>query len=130
MQELLKTLIINPYDFIAIIALILVPIGLIISIIALSFRKPNSFMFKTGMTLVAVSLLLPVLLNNISTTEQEKAIQNIQAYATTETNTLLVHSQSKWIEDGSFEIVSENSTHYFVKNGRKIIEVNKLEMQN
>lgn len=129
MQELLKTLIINPYDFIVIIAIILVPIGLIISIIALSFRKPNGLMFKTGMILVAISLLLPVLLNNISTIEQEKAIENIQAFATTENNKFLVHSQSKWISDGIFEIVSENDTHYFVKNGRKIIEVNKLEMQ-
>lgn len=130
MQELLKTLITNPYNFIVLIALGLAPIGLVISIIALNCKKPNYNIFKTGITLVAIALISPLLLNNISQIKQEEAIQNIHATAKKENNKLIIHSESKWLNDGSFDIIDEDNSHYFVKNKRKIIEINKLEIQH
>lgn len=128
MQELLKTLIKNPYSIIVIIALGLAPIGLIISLISLSSEKPKIPMFKTGMILVAIAILSPVVLSEISTIKQEKAIQDIQATAKKEGNKLIIHSESKWLSDGSFDIVGENDSHYFIKKDKRIIEVNKLEI--
>lgn len=132
MQELLKTLITNPYNFIILTALGLAPIGLIIMMIALSsinkkYRKFNDSLFKTGISLVGIALLLPVFLNNIALSKQQEAIDNIQATATKEDNKLIIHSESKWLSDGSFDIVGENDSHYFIKENRRIIEVNKLE---
>lgn len=132
MQELLKTLITNPYNFIILTALGLAPIGLIIMMIALSsinkkYRKFNDFLLKTGIYLVGIALLLPVFLNKIALSKQQEAIDNIQATATKEGNKLIIHSESKWFSDGSFDIVGENDSHYFIKENRRIIEVNKLE---
>ena len=135
MQELLKTLIINPYDFIVLISLGLAPIGLIIMIIVLSsnqkpYKKFNQRLFKIGISLVGISLLLPVFLNNLALSEQQKAIDNVQATAKKEGNKLIIHSESKWLSDGSFDIVGENDSHYLIKENRRIIEVNKLETNN
>lgn len=135
MQELLKTLITNPYNFIILIALGLAPIGLIIMMIALSstqktYKKFNERLFKTGISLVGIALLLPVFLNNIALSKQQEAIDNIQATAKKEGNKLIIHSESKWLNDGSFDIVGENDSHYFIKENRHIIEVNKFETNN
>lgn len=135
MQELLKTLITNPYNFIVLIALGLAPIGLIIMMIVLSstqktYKKFNKRLFKTGISLVGIALLLPVFLNNIALSKQQEAIDNIQATAKKEGNKLIIHSESKWLNDGSFDIVGENDSHYFIKENRRIIEVNKFETNN
>lgn len=135
MQELLKTLITNPYNFIILIALGLAPIGLIIMMIALSstqktYKKFNERLFKTGISLVGIALLLPVFLNNIALSKQQEAIDNIQATAKKEGNKLIIHSESKWLNDGSFDIVGEDNSHYFIKENRRIIEVNKFETNN
>lgn len=135
MQELLKTLITNPYNFIILIALGLAPIGLIIMMIVLSstqktYKKINERLFKTGISLVGIALLLPVFLNNLALSEQQKAIDNIQATAKKEGNKLIIYSESKWLSNGSFDIVGENDSHYFIKENRRIIEVNKLETNN
>lgn len=132
MQELLKTLITNPYNFIILIALGLAPIGLIIMMIDLSsnqktYKKFSEHLFKTGIYLVGIALLLPVFLNNIALSKQQEAIDNIQATAKKEGDKLIIHSESKWLKDGSFDIVGENNSHYFIKENRRIIEVNKLE---
>lgn len=132
MQELLKTLITNPYNFIVLIALGLAPIGLIIMMIVLSsnqktYKKFNERLFKTGISLVGIALLLPIFLNNIALSKQQEAIDNIQATAKKEGNKLIIHSESKWLSDGSFDIVGENDSHYFIRENRRIIEVNKLE---
>ena len=135
MQKLLKTLITNPYNFIVLIALGLAPIGLIIMMIVLSstqktYKKFNKRLFKTGISLVWIALLLPVFLNNIALSKQQEAIYNIQATAKKEGNKLIIHSESKWLNDGSFDIVGENDSHYFIKENRRIIEVNKFETNN
>lgn len=135
MQELLKTLITNPYNFIVLIALGLAPIGLIIMMIVLSstqktYKKFNKRLFKTGISLVGIALLLPVFLNNIALSKQQEAIDNILATAKKEGNKLIIHSESKWLNDGSFDIVGENDSHYFIKENRRIIEVNKFETNN
>lgn len=132
MQELLKTLITNPYNFIILIALGLAPIGLIIMMIDLSsnqktYKKFSEHLFKTGIYLVGIALLLPVFLNNIALSKQQEAIDNIQATAKKEGDKLIIHSESKWLKDGNFDIVGENNSHYFIKENRRIIEVNKLE---
>lgn len=135
MQELLKTLITNPYNVIILIALGLAPIGLIIMMIALNstqktYKKFNERLFKTGISLVGIALLLPVFLNNIALSKQQEAINDIQATAKKEGNKLIIHSESKWLNDGSFDIVGENDSHYFIKENRHIIEVNKFETNN
>lgn len=135
MQELLKTLITNPYNFIILVALGLAPIGLIIMMIAINstqktYKKFNELLFKTGISLVGIALLLPVFLNNIALSKQQEAIDNIQATAKKEGNKLIIHSESKWLNDGSFDIVGENDSHYFIKENRRIIEVNKFETNN
>lgn len=135
MQELLKTLITNPYNFIILIALGLAPIGLIIMMIAINFtqktyKKFNERLFKTGISLVGIALLLPVFLNNIALSKQQEAIDNIQATAKKEGNKLIINSESKWLNDGNFDIVGENDSHYFIKENRRIIEVNKFETNN
>lgn len=135
MQELLKTLITNPYDFIVLISLGLDPIGLIIMMIVLNsnqktYKKFNERLFKTGIFLVGIAILLPVFLNNLALSKQQEAISNIQATAKKEGNKLIIHSESKWLNDGGFDIVGENDSHYFIKENRRIIEVNKLETKN
>lgn len=127
MQELLQTLTTNPYTFIILLTLILSPIGLLLSWLALRFKKVNKYMFTTGMTLVFISIALQIFIPSISTVKQQDAIHNIKARATKEGNQLIIHSESKWINDGTFEIVGENDTHYFIKDGPRVIEVNKLE---
>ena len=127
MQELLQTLTTNPYTFIILLTLISAPIGLLISWLALRFKKTNKFMFTAGMTLIFISISLQFIIPSISTIKQQDAVHNIKARAAKEGNQLVIHSESKWLNDGTFEIVGENDTHYFIKNGRHVIEVNKLE---
>ena len=129
MQELLKTLITNPYSFIVLIALGLAPIGLIISIIALKCKKPNYNIFKTSITLVAIALISPLFLNNISQIKQEEAVNNINAHVTKKGDKLIIHSESKWLNDGSFDIVRENDTHYYIKNEDEIFELKKTDVK-
>ena len=61
------------------------------------------------------------------TSKQQDAIHDIKAHATKEGNVLLIHSESRWLKDGKFEIIGESDDHYFVKDDH-VIEVKKLEV--
>lgn len=102
MQELLQTLTTNPYTFIILLTLILSPIGLLLSWLALRFKKVNKYMFTTGMTLVFISIALQIFIPSISTVKKQDAVHNIKARATKEGNQLVIHSESKWLNDGTF----------------------------
>ena len=128
MQELLETLTRNPYTTAIFISLGITILGLVMSGLAMLFEEPNKYIFATGMVVVVTSMIIATFMNAWTQYEQREAIHDIKAQATKEGNKLFIHSESKWISDGIFEIVGENDDHYFVKDERRVIEVKKLEM--
>ena len=127
MQELLQTLTNNPYSTSFIILILFAIFGIILCALSLLFERPNAYLFSTGSVLTVSTLLVAFIAAIIVTSKQQDAIHDIKAHATKEGNVLLIHSESRWLKDGKFEIIGENDDHYFVKNDH-VIEVKKLEV--
>ena len=127
MQELLKTLTNNPYSTSFIILILFAIFGIILCALSLLFERPNAYLFSTGSVLTVSTLLVAFIAAIIVTSKQQDAIHDIKAHATKEGNVLLIHSESRWLKDGKFEIIGENDDHYFVKDDH-VIEVKKLEV--
>lgn len=128
MQELLQTLTNNPYSTSFIILILFAIFSIILCALSLLFERPNAYLFSTGSVLTVSTLLVAFIAAIIVTSKQQDAIHDIKAHATKEGNVLLIHSESRWLKDGQFEIVGENDNHYFVKDNSRIIEVKKLEI--
>lgn len=127
MQELLQTLTNNPYSTSFIILILFAIFGIILCALSLLFERPNAYLFSTGSVITVSTLLVAFIAAIIVTSKQQDAIHDIKAHATKEGNVLLIHSESRWLKDGKFEIVGENNDHYFVKDDH-VIEVKKLEV--
>lgn len=127
MQELLQTLTNNPYSTSFIILILFAIFGIILCALSLLFERPNAYLFSTGSVLTVSTLLVAFIAAIIVTSKQQDAIHDIKAHATKEGNVLLIHSESRWLKDGKFEIIGENDDHYFVKDDH-VIEVKKLEV--
>lgn len=127
MQELLQTLTNNPYSTSFIILILFAIFGIILCALSLLFERPNAYLFSTGSVLTVSTLLVAFIAAIIVTSKQQDAIHDIKAHATKEVNVLLIHSESRWLKDGKFEIIGENDDHYFVKDDH-VIEVKKLEV--
>lgn len=127
MQELLQTLTNNPYSTSFIILILFAIFGIILCALSLLFERPNAYLFSTGSVLTVSTLLVAFIAAIIVTSKQQDAIHDIKAHATKEGNVLLIHSESRWLKDGKFEIIGENDDHYFVKD-EHVIEVKKLEV--
>lgn len=127
MQELLQTLTNNPYSTSFIILILFAIFGIILCALSLLFERPNAYLFSTGSVITVSTLLVAFIAAIIVTSKQQDAIHDIKAHATKEGNVLLIHSESRWLKDGKFEIVGENDDHYFVKDDH-VIEVKKLEV--
>lgn len=127
MQELLKTLTNNPYSTSFLILILFAVFGIILCALSLLFEQPNAYMFSAGSVLTVSTLLVAFIAAIIVTSKQQDAIHDCKAHATKEGNVLLIHSESRWLKDGKFEIIGENDDYYFVKDDH-IIEVKKLEV--
>lgn len=127
MQELLQTLTNNPYSTSFIILILFAIFGIILCALSLLFERPNAYLFSTGSVLTVSTLLVAFIAAIIVTSKQQDAIHDIKAHATKEGNVLLIHSESRWLKDGKFEIIGESDDHYFVKDDH-VIEVKKLEV--
>lgn len=127
MQELLETLIINPYSTSFIILILFVVLGLILCLLSLSFARPNVYLYAAGSLLSVITLFITIIAAIIVLHKQQDAIHDIKALATKEGNVIRIHSESRWLKDGQFEIVGENDEHYFVKVDH-VIEIKKIEI--
>lgn len=127
MQELLETLTNNPYSTYFLILILFAIFGIILCALSLLFERPNAYMFSAGSVLTVSTLLVAFIAATIVTSKQQDAIHDSKAHATKEGNVLLIHSESRWLKDGKFEIIDENDDYYFVKDDH-IIEVKKLEV--
>lgn len=128
MQELLETLTNNPYSTSFLILILFAVFGIILCALSLLFERPNAYLFSTRSILTVSILLVAFIAAIIVTSKQQEAIHDSKAHATKEGNVLLIHSESRWLKDGQFEIVGENDNHYFVKDNSRIIEIKKLEV--
>lgn len=111
MQELLKTLTNNPYSTSFIILILFAGFGLILCLLSLLFERPNAYLFSTGSVLTVSTLLVAFIAAIIVLHKQQDAIHDIKAHATKEGNVLLIHSESRWLKDGKFEIIGERILH-------------------
>lgn len=132
MQELLETLIINPYSTSFIILILFMVLGLILCLLSLSFARPKVYLYAAGSLLSVSTLFITIIAAIIVLHKQQDTIHDIKAHAIKahaikEGNVIRIHSESRWLKDGQFEIVGENDEHYFVKVDH-VIEVKKLEV--
>ena len=129
MTELLYTLKANPYIPIFMLILILIFIGLFVTIVALPiFTEKVDIYFVSMITTMGVALI-GLIASVVVTYNQTMAAQNKEAEFVKIGNKIEVASKSKWLTDGSFDIGSENETHYYVKNEDKIFEIKKTEVK-
>ena len=127
MQELLETLIINPYSTSFIILILFMVLGLVLCLLSLSFARPKVYLYAAGSLLSVSTLFITIIADIIVLHKQQDAIHDIKAHAIKEGNVIRIHSESRWLKDGQFEIVGENDDHYFVKVDH-VIEIKKIEI--
>ena len=129
MTELLNTLKANPYIPIFMFMLILIFIGLFVTIVALPIFTEKVDIYFIGMVTTMGVALIGLIASVVVTYNQTMAAQNKEAEFVKVGNKIEVTSKSKWLTDGSFDIVSENETHYYIKNEDKIFEIKKTDMK-
>ena len=129
MTELLNTLKANPYIPIFMFMLILIFIGLFVTIVALPIFTEKVDIYFIGMVTTMGVALIGLIARVVVTYNQTMAAQNKEAEFVKVGNKIEVTSKSKWLTDGSFDIVSENETHYYIKNEDKIFEIKKTDMK-
>lgn len=129
MTELLYTLKANPYIPIFMLMIILIFIGLFVTIVALPIFTEKLDIYFVGMVTTMGVALIGLIASVVVTYQQTAAAQNKEAEIAKIGNRIEVTSKSKWLTDGSFDIVSENETHYYVKNEDKIFEIKKTEVK-
>lgn len=129
MTELLYTLKANPYIPIFMLMIILIFIGLFVTIVALPIFTEKVDIYFVGMVTTMGVALIGLIASVVVTYQQTAAAQNKEAEIAKIGNRIEVTSKSKWLTDGSFDIVSENETHYYVKNEDKIFEIKKTEVK-
>lgn len=129
MTELLYTLKANPYIPIFMLMIILIFIGLFVTIVALPIFTEKVDIYFVGMVTTMGVALIGLIASVVVTYQQTAAAQNKEAEIAKIGNRIEVTSKSKWLTDGRFDIVSENETHYYVKNEDKIFEIKKTEVK-
>lgn len=129
MIELLYTLKANPYIPIFMLMLILIFIGLFVTIVALPIFTEKVDIYFIGMVTTMGVALIGLIASVVVTYNQTMAAQNKEAEVEKVGNKIEVTSKSKWLTDGSFDIVSENETHYYIKNEDKIFEIKKTDVK-
>ena len=73
--------------------------------------------------------LICLIASVVVTYHQTMAAQNKEAEFVKVGNKIEITSKSKWLTDGSFDIVRENDTHYYVKNEDQIFEIKKTDIK-
>lgn len=129
MTELLYTLKVNPYIPIFMLMLILIFIGLFVTIVALPMFTEKVDIYFVGMVTTMGVALIGLIASVVVTYNQTTAAQNKEAEFVKVDNKIEITSKSKWLMDGSFDIVSENETHYYIKNEDKIFELKKTDVK-
>lgn len=129
MTELLYTLKANPYIPIFMLMLILIFIGLFVTIVALPMFTEKVDIYFVGMVTTMGVALIGLIASVVVTYNQTTAAQNKEAEFVKVDNKIEITSKSKWLMDGSFDIVSENETHYYIKNEDKIFELKKTDVK-
>lgn len=129
MTELLYTLKANPYIPIFMLMIILMFIGLFVTIVALPIFTEKVDIYFIGMVTTMGVALIGLIASVVVTYNQTMAAQNKEAEVEKVGDKIEVTSKSKWLNDSSFDIVSENETHYYVKNEDKIFEIKKTEVE-
>lgn len=129
MTELLYTVKANPYIPIFMLMLILIFIGLFVTIVALPIFTEKVDIYFIGMITTMGVALIGLIASVVVTYNQTMAAQNKEAEVEKVGDKIEVTSKSKWLNDSSFDIVSENETHYYVKNEDKIFEIKKTEVK-
>lgn len=129
MTELLYTLKANPYIPIFMLMIILIFIGLFVTIVALPIFTEKVDIYFVGMVTTMGVALIGLIASVVVTYQQTAAAQNKEAEIAKIGNRIEVTSKSKWLTDGRFDIMSENETHYYVKNEDKIFEIKKTEVK-
>lgn len=129
MTELLYTLKANPYIPIFMLILILIFIGLFVTIVALPIFTEKVDIYFVGMVATMGLALICLIASVVVTYHQTMAAQNKEAEFVKVGNKIEITSKSKWLTDGSFDIVRENDTHYNVKNEDKIFEIKKTDVK-
>lgn len=129
MTELLYTLKANPYIPIFMLMLILIFIGLFVTIVVLPIFTEKVDIYFVGMITTMGVALIGLIASVVVTYNQTMAAQNKEAEVVKVGNKIEITSKSKWLTDGSFDIVSENETHYYIKNEDKIFEIRKTDVK-
>ena len=129
MTELLYTLKTNPYISVFMLMIILMFIGLFVTIVALPIFTEKVDIYFVGMVTTMGVALIGLIASVVVTYQQTMAAQNKEADVEKVGDKIEVTSKSKWLTDSSFDIVSENETHYYVKNEDKIFEIKKTEVK-
>ena len=129
MTELLYTLKAHPYIPIFMLMLVLIFIGLFVTIVALPIFTEKVDIYFVGMVTTMGVALIGLIASVVVTYNQTMAAQNKEAEFVKVGNKIEVTSKSKWLTDGSFDIVSENETHYYIKNEDKIFEIKKTDVK-
>ena len=109
--------------------LVLIFIGLFVTIVALPIFTEKVDIYFVGMVTTMGVALIGLIASVVVTYNQTMAAQNKEAEFVKVGNKIEVTSKSKWLTDGSFDIVSENETHYYIKNEDKIFEIKKTDMK-
>lgn len=129
MTELLYTLKANPYIPIFMLMLVLIFIGLFVTIVALPIFTEKVDIYFVGIVTTMGVALIGLIASVVVTYNQTMAAQNKEAEFVKVDNKIEITSKSKWLMDGSFDIVSENETHYYIKNEDKIFELKKTDVK-
>lgn len=104
-------------------------IGLFVTIVALPIFTEKVDIYFVGMVTTMGLALICLITSVVVTYHQTMAAQNKEAEFVKVGNKIEVTSKSKWLKDGSFDIVRENDTHYYIKNEDEIFELKKTDVK-